>query len=104
MAKRMEFFGIRVNEWTLARDCELDPRQMRHEVSAFNDAFGTDENHKYYILSGQQGYMLTKDLRKIREQIKRDQAIAAGRMAQIRKRMNRLELRENYIRHGVKHA
>ena len=104
MAKRIEFFGIRVNEWTLARDCELEPRQMRHAVSAFNDAFGIDENHKYYILSGNRGYMLTQDLRKIRKAIERDQGIAVDRINQLRNRMNRLVHRENCIRHGVKHA
>jgi hypothetical protein len=46
MAKKIEFHGIRVNEWTPARECDLEPRRMREAVAAFNDAFGKDENHK----------------------------------------------------------
>ena len=104
MTKKIEFHGIRVNEWTPARECDLEPRRMREAVAAFNDAFGKDENHKYYILSGMQGYTLTKDLRQIREAIARDYSIAVDRMNQIRNRMERLEYRENCKRHGVKHA
>ena len=104
MAKRIEYHGIRVNEWTHARDCDLEPRQMRAAVSAFNDRFGTDDKHKYYILSGKAGYMLTKDMKKIREAIERDHAIAVVRMGQIGNRKRNLEYRENCMRHGVKHG
>ena len=58
--KNITFHGIVTYEWRHARDLDLEPREIRRAVSEFNDKFGTDRNHRYYIISGQKGYKLTK--------------------------------------------
>ena len=103
MTRRIEFHGIRVNQWKPTRDCDLEPRRMREAVAMFNDNFGIDENHKYYIIASNKGYMLTGDLKKIRASIEHDHKIARDRLIQVNKRKKRLIYREKCRLHGVKH-
>ena len=63
--KNITFHGIVAYEWRHARDLDLEPRQIRRAVSEFNDKFGTDRDHRYYIISGQNGYKLTKNKKEI---------------------------------------
>lgn len=100
MTKRIEFHGIHVNEWTPAKDCDLAPRTLRAAVSDFNDHFGLDEKHRYYIISGVGGYMLTRDLKEIRKHIERDERMARRQMKRIGKRKGNLENLEFRLKHG----
>ena len=63
--KNITFHGIVTYEWRHARDLDLEPREIRRAVSQFNDKFGTDREHRYYIISGQNGYKLTKSKKEI---------------------------------------
>ena len=63
--KNITFHGIVTYEWRHARDLDLEPREIRRAVSQFNDKFGTDSEHRYYIISGQNGYKLTKSKKEI---------------------------------------
>lgn len=99
MAK-LNYFGIIPNEWTSAKDCELEARAMRHKVSEFNDLYGTDENHKYYIVSSMSGYKLTRNLKEIREAIERDERLAKKRFGTISRRKRMLERAEISRAHG----
>ena len=67
--KNITYHGIVTYEWRHARDLDLEPRQIRRVVSEFNDKFGTDRNHRYYIVSCQKGYKLTKNKREIAKAI-----------------------------------
>lgn len=67
--KNITYHGIVTYEWRHARDLDLEPRQIRRAVSEFNDKFGTDRNHRYYIISGQKGYKLTKNKKEIAKAI-----------------------------------
>ena len=100
MTKRIEFHGIRVNEWTPAKECELAPRQLREAVTKFNDRFGMDNNHRYYIISSVSGYKLTRDLKEIRSAIEHDERIARRQINRIRKRKSNLENYEYKVKHG----
>lgn len=97
---RLTYYGIKIGEWTPAKDCELDARSMRHRVSEFNDLYGSDENHRYYIISGMNGYMLTRNLKEIRKQIEHDEAIAKRRIGVISDRKKNLERFETLRAHG----
>ncbi len=98
---KLEYYGIKIGEWTQARDCELNARAMRLRVAEFNDLYGTDNNHKYYIVSSMHGYKLTRDLKEIREQIEHDEILAKRRIGQINKRKRRLEKNEILKRYGA---
>ena len=102
MSAKLKYYGIKVGEWTPARDCELNARAMRFRVTEFNDAYGTDDNHKYYIVSGMAGYKLTRNLKEIRKQIEHDERLAKGRLKVFSERKRRLERFEKLKAHGGK--
>ncbi len=96
----MEFHGIKVGEWTPASETDLTARAIRLEVSKFNDDFGMDDKHKFYIVSGMQGYKLTKDLKEIRAAIEHDEKMARRQIRKIGKRKSNLENMEYRKKHG----
>lgn len=98
----MEFFGIKAGEWTPAADTELDSRTIRRMVSEFNDTFGMDDKHKYYILSSMAGYRLTCNLKEIRAAIEHDEKIARAQLWRIGKHKGNLENMEYWKKHGKK--
>lgn len=91
MTKRIEFYGINTREWKHAAETGIEPRTLRHMVSKFNDEFGTGADMKYYILSGKQGYRMTRKLDEIDEQIMRDYKRARKEMKRITNRKTNLE-------------
>ena len=97
---KLNYFGIKIGEWTPAKDCELDARSMRHRVTEFNDLYGSDDNHKYYIVSSMAGYKLTRNLKEIREQIAHDESLAKKKLATIANRRHNLERFEKLRAHG----
>ena len=90
MAKK-EFLGIVPGEWRHASDLRAEARTIRANVSKFNDAYGTDEKHRDYILSGNQGYRMTRKLDEIEEQLEKDHMAAIYRLIQIEDRMKNLK-------------
>ena len=99
MSKKLSFHGITQN-WTLAEWCDCSPRMLRAYVQAFNDKFGSDKNHSFYIVSSSKGYKLTRNRKEIAEAIERDEAIARRRMARIQKRKRGLKKLNNHALHG----
>lgn len=98
MAK-LTYYGIGT-DWKPARKCELEPRAMRRVVTQFNDSYGIDNNHVYYIVSGMKGYKLTRNLKEIREQIEHDEDLAKRELETVLKRRRKLERFEKRRRHG----
>jgi hypothetical protein len=92
MTRKKNFIGIVPGEWRHANELGMSPRMIRFNVAEFNNAFGTDEKHRDYILSGQQGYRMTCNLREIEEQIQKDHINAINRLIEIEDRLNRLKL------------
>ena len=99
MSKKLSFHGITQN-WTLAEWCDCSPRMLRAYVQAFNDKFGSDKNHSFYIVSSSKGYKLTRNRKEITEAIEHDEAIARRRMARIRKRKRGLKKLNMVALHG----
>ena len=83
MKGKITFHGIVTYEWRHARDLDLEPREIRRVVSQFNDKFGTDNNHRYYIISGQQGYRLTRNKKEIEKAIERAEKLVREDMKRI---------------------
>lgn len=100
MANKLTYYGISIGEWTPAKECELAARAMRHKITEFNDLYGSDENHKYYIVSSVSGYKLTRNLKEIRSQIEHDERLAKRRLGVISKRRKNLERFEMLKAHG----
>lgn len=100
MTKRIEFHGINTREWTHAADTGIEPRMLRHMVSKFNDEFGTSEDQKYYILSGAQGYRMTRNLEEIEKQIMRDYKRAKREMKRVTDRNSNLAYMQAMKLHG----
>ena len=96
----LKYYGIRVNEWTPARMCELNAREMRRKVTEFNDRYGIDANHTYYIVSGMHGYKLTRNLKEIRAQIEHDERLAKRELETVSNRRKNLERMEKARRFG----
>lgn len=71
----MKIFGITDKRWTFASEITDQPRTLKAKVRAYNNAFGTDEDHQYYILSGALGYRLTKDREEIFNAIDRKSVV-----------------------------
>ena len=94
------FIGIVSGRWKNASDLHVPARIVRYKVSDFNNRFGTDEKHSDYILSGQKGYRMTKDLDEIQEAIDRDRCHAIKRLQEINERQHNLDHVKNEIRHG----
>lgn len=95
----LTYYGIKYGEWIQARDCELKPREMRKKVSEFNDMYGIDNNHTLYIVSGRNGYKLTRNLKEIREQIEHDERLAKKELFIVLKRRRKLERFETIKAH-----
>lgn len=93
------YYGVRFGVWTPARNCTLEPREMRRVVSEFNDTFGNDNNRTAYIVSGMKGYKLTRDLKEIRAQIEHDIAAIHCRSDVVYERRRKLERLERVMRH-----
>lgn len=100
MRKRKEFLGIVPGEWRHAVDLRAEARDIRRNVSEFNDRYGTDADHLDYILSGKDGYRMTRNLKEIEKAIDRDYALAIRRLNEIQKRKEHLDQVINAKRHG----
>ena len=77
-----DVFGITEGRWTFASEITDQPRALKALVRNFNNHFGEDEKHTYYILSGSKGYRLTKDRHEIFEAIGREERITKTRWRQ----------------------
>lgn len=95
----LNYFGIKCDEWIPAKECDLKPREMRKKVSEFNDLYGIDNNHIYYIVSGRYGYKLTRNLKEIRDQIEHDERLAKKELFVVLKRRRKLERFETIKAH-----
>ena len=100
MKKRKEFMGIVPGEWRHAENLRAASRTIRQNVSDFNNKYGTDPDHLDYILSGKQGYRMTRDLDEIEEAIDRDHDLALKRLEEICNRRDHLYQVKNAKRHG----
>ena len=78
-------FGI-TEEWQNIKDITTDPRGLKRIVRDYNNHFGDDEEHQYYIVSGVKGYRLTQDEDEIIRSVRKEFDNANTRFEQARKR------------------
>lgn len=100
MRKRKEFLGIVPGEWRHAVNLRAEARDIRRNVAEFNNRYGTDADHLDYILSGNEGYRMTRNLNEIEDAINRDYDLAIKRLNEIQKRKRHLDQVINAKRHG----
>jgi hypothetical protein len=81
-----EVFGIVKSRWKTAAEITCKPRTLKARVRAFNDKFGTDEEHNIYIISGNLGYRLTNDKQEILDSIAHEEKLAKIRFRQASRR------------------
>lgn len=83
-------FGI-TEEWQTSKDITTDPRGLKRLVRDYNNKFGSDEHHQYYIVSGSKGYRLTQDEEEIMKSINKEYRLARIRLKQASTRRERTE-------------
>jgi hypothetical protein len=89
--KKPVIFGITTDEWKKASEITLDPRGLKKLVREYNDSFGIDSVHQYYIISGSYGYKLTRDKDEIMASIAREERLAKIRFKQAKDRRKHAE-------------
>lgn len=102
MRQRKEFLGIVPGQWRHACDLRVSAREIRHNVSRFNNRYGTDPDHLDYIVSCKKGYKMTRNLDEIEEAIDRDHSIAVKRLSEIEDRRRHLDQVKKARLHGGK--
>lgn len=85
-----DVFGI-TEEWQTADLITLRPRALKKQVREYNNEFGKDKEHQYYIISGSKGYRLTQDKGEIMASIAKEERLAKIRFKQMRRRLKRAE-------------
>lgn len=90
-------FGI-TEEWQTAKDITTDPRGLKRMVRDYNNHFGDDEEHQFYVVSGSKGYRLTQDKDEILKSVGKEFAYANIRFKQAKLRDNRV--REVFSKNG----
>lgn len=88
--RKMTVYGISTRKWTHADELPYPDRTLRKLVKNWNDQFGKDEEHQYYILSGVDGYKLSDDPVDITLAIDEDIRKARMALARLHKRRKRL--------------
>lgn len=88
--KEIEIFGITEN-WKRSYEITDRPRHLKMLVREYNDRFGTDDEHEYYIISGSFGYRLTQDKEEIMNSIKKEERLARIRFRQASRRRKKVE-------------
>ena len=83
-----EVFGI-TERWQTALTITEDTRGLKKRVRDWNNAFGDDELHNVYIISGSKGYRLTQDMKEIMQSIEKEERLARVRFTQAHRRRNR---------------
>lgn len=78
-------FGI-TKEWKTSSEITTDPRGLKFKVREYNNHFGEDEDHQYYIVSGSYGYRLTQDRLEISDSINKEYVLAHTRLGQAAQR------------------
>ena len=86
-----EVFGITTAEWRTASMITDQPRALKMQVREFNDHFGEDDEHQYYIVSGSFGYRLTTDKDEIMASIEKEERLAKIRFKQASDRRKHVE-------------
>lgn len=90
MAKQRKVFGISY-EWQTAPEITSEPRKLKYLVREWNNAFGKDEDHNVYIISGSKGYRLTTDKDEVMQSIAKEERLVKTRAKQARKRRKQAE-------------
>ena len=85
----MEVFGI-TEKWQTASKITSNPRTLKAKVREYNNLFGTDDNHRYYIISGSWGYRLTTDKQEILASIDKEERLAKIRFKQMSRRRKKV--------------
>lgn len=85
---RKEVFGI-TEEWQTADLITDHPRTLKKMVRQYNNDFGKDKEHEWYIVSGSKGYRLTQDKDEILQSIHKEEKLAKIRFKQMKRRLNR---------------
>ena len=86
----MEVFGI-TEEWRTSNEITDQPRALKKMVREYNNNFGKDKDHQWYIISGSNGYRLTQDKEEIMASIAKEERLAKIRFRQMRRRLKRAE-------------
>ena len=90
IVQRPEVFGI-TTEWRTSDQITDHPRALKMQVRHYNDRFGEDEEHQYYIISGSYGYKLTQDKEEIMHSIEKEERLAKIRFKQAKTRRKNAE-------------
>lgn len=83
--QKPDVFGI-TEEWQTAKYITTDPRGLKRLVREYNNGFGTDEDHQYYIVSGTKGYRLTQDKDEVMQSIAKEERLIKIRSKQAKRR------------------